>query len=1334
MANEKLINSRVQLKIDSDSNWARATTFIPKDGEPIIYSTDNDIVRIKIGDGSTAVNDLQFINVPYRTIITEPNTEVYEIVDEWLKDCWNQHVLLRDGEHLYLVYFSHDLEHSSDPVLRVTCLDNGGHQFVIWTEEVAYSPWIDFQQKVWKNSFQSIYEGHAAECDDPFVLCKPYSQGENGYVGHIQETTVQYQTVSGDFPKVTTSNNQSITTEKAFLSHFDTGLSEQVTITDLLNVYSLYYADTCSGMRLGSSKNVGSITITCPHEFEIRYISYFSYNSSTGEIVGQDDSWISIDGNKSYLGVGASGSVTFTGGTHTISTCVDENGTHQGRIIITGFSVMSSSEPVAEYTYHELARLEDITAEIDDLVDNTLASMQQEINDIRVDDIQQDQTIKELQNTLGTTQIYDVKSSLPKAGPEHLDGKIFQFKDNLYKCIANGEGDNQEYSLALAGTSEITVAQLTQENSPVYGELGKVFKKNVEIATTLTKVFRNNDSIKLGSSSATGSITFMSLHNLPVNKVTIGLKAYNTKGSSFNIEDDWNNIYYVDIPAGNTDEVLFSMTDDDNSDKLVNFTISSLAEANHDKRGCITRLMIDYGNITYEWKNLTAGNQSQISITWQELKDLRDNSLLVPGMQYRITDYECRTATYRQGRYTGYDITKPENHRFDIIVEAISNSVLSEDAHADYHYGPNGELDGYFQKLSFNSDAIDWQFAFRLTSNNSLSSEAYNWTTIDMRTNDKGQLVPVLTIDERPVQYTEYYYEREYAFNDETYLLWRVIEDASLDDAIGVEEYYTWDDTNGIKYILTNKVDLTDLSAVDADTIQVYYAVYDDANEGGRYVQDEIVDTFVAGGYRENLNGDVVPVLWKTDLNEYTEPDYNDTYYYVGNWEYAGDIYDRWDKIEGNQAIAAGYALTNVIVKNNKFIPEVLGIQKIANVPAWTLKYCLDNDVERFNWAANGKTIKILDNEGDIWTRDNHFDDWTVAGNEDWTYSYVLPMNNNVIRVMSLGSMDLHMVEHLCGEPHAVLETDLRKNEDTGEWEAFGGGTGYYTFQAAWEEYDQSLEGRGVIYNLVDEFNNECDWDFKNITFRPEKADYDILSQYYAEAESLNLPEFLYTFHHLANEYGDCASTYIDASMKAMDNHDDALWTVYDNKISAWRGWSDEGFSPALILPACSIMSSRNIPIICDSTIISSYRIYFYEGVRNKVVNSERIFGVDSNHCEFIESLEVKFDNVDYMQLSHGVDINFQNLQSGGSLINSNNITYLGRPGTRASLYVGGGNSSISIRDEQPKYTNRTIVIEPGARPSEYATNLKTIDISADYDDYQTVIISNNTSTGRINI
>ena len=64
MANEKHINSRIQHKHDIEANWLKATTFIPKQGELIIYDIDDnhDYERIKIGDGATIVSNLPFIN------------------------------------------------------------------------------------------------------------------------------------------------------------------------------------------------------------------------------------------------------------------------------------------------------------------------------------------------------------------------------------------------------------------------------------------------------------------------------------------------------------------------------------------------------------------------------------------------------------------------------------------------------------------------------------------------------------------------------------------------------------------------------------------------------------------------------------------------------------------------------------------------------------------------------------------------------------------------------------------------------------------------------------------------------------------------------------------------------------------------------------------------------------------------------------------------------------------------------------------------------------------------------------------------------------------------
>ena len=66
---EKTLNTRIQMKTDPEANWNKATNFIPKNGEIIIYATDatHSYQRLKVGDGTKKVNELPFIN----DIITE---------------------------------------------------------------------------------------------------------------------------------------------------------------------------------------------------------------------------------------------------------------------------------------------------------------------------------------------------------------------------------------------------------------------------------------------------------------------------------------------------------------------------------------------------------------------------------------------------------------------------------------------------------------------------------------------------------------------------------------------------------------------------------------------------------------------------------------------------------------------------------------------------------------------------------------------------------------------------------------------------------------------------------------------------------------------------------------------------------------------------------------------------------------------------------------------------------------------------------------------------------------------------------------------------------------
>lgn len=58
------IKTRIQLKNDTEAHWNLATNFVPKQGEVIIYSADDThpFSRLKVGDGSTNVIDLPFIN------------------------------------------------------------------------------------------------------------------------------------------------------------------------------------------------------------------------------------------------------------------------------------------------------------------------------------------------------------------------------------------------------------------------------------------------------------------------------------------------------------------------------------------------------------------------------------------------------------------------------------------------------------------------------------------------------------------------------------------------------------------------------------------------------------------------------------------------------------------------------------------------------------------------------------------------------------------------------------------------------------------------------------------------------------------------------------------------------------------------------------------------------------------------------------------------------------------------------------------------------------------------------------------------------------------------
>lgn len=87
---------------------------------------------------------------------------------------------------------------------------------------------------------------------------------------------------------------------------------------------------------------------------------------------------------------------------------------------------------------------------------------------------------------------------------------------------------------------------------------------------------------------------------------------------------------------------------------------------------------------------------SLIKVTYAQLKSLRDKSNLMPGMQYRITDYQCTTTQ---------EDTQSAGHQFDIIVTADSKNKLNEKARAILH-----DSDTYFADCNLSA----WQLWYCL--------------------------------------------------------------------------------------------------------------------------------------------------------------------------------------------------------------------------------------------------------------------------------------------------------------------------------------------------------------------------------------------------------------------------------------------------------------------------------------------------------------------------------------------------------------------------------------------------------------------------------------------
>ena len=131
--------------------------------------------------------------------------------------------------------------------------------------------------------------------------------------------------------------------------------------------------------------------------------------------------------------------------------------------------------------------------------------------------------------------------------------------------------------------------------------------------------------------------------------------------------------------------------------------------------------------------------------TYAELKALRDAGELIPGMMYRITDFVTITTQPN---------TQSAGHQFDIVVTALDERTLSEEAMAMMHEG-----DTYFAK----SDIAAWRVWYSLD-----ADTKYSWVT---GANHKGVIYRLIDEYNNDLPYDfkniQFYYDNTwyYTFN-----------------------------------------------------------------------------------------------------------------------------------------------------------------------------------------------------------------------------------------------------------------------------------------------------------------------------------------------------------------------------------------------------------------------------------------------------------------------------------------------------------------------------------------------------------------------------------------
>ena len=315
-----------------------------------------------------------------------------------------------------------------------------------------------------------------------------------------------------------------------------------------------------------------------------------------------------------------------------------------------------------------------------------------------------------------------------------------------------------------------------------------------------------------------------------------------------------------------------------------------------------------------------------VEITYGELKSLRDSGGLVPGMKYRITDYDCVTFQSQ---------TKSAHNQFDVIVTADDERTLNENARAINHkYEVEGERNVSYVSMKYGSSH---QIYF--TSHNgekcvgllfAQDSDRYYWLT-----KMEGEFVNVMS------KYTEGFEPIRVDYADYWGGQHTVQVDRYTSNPIDIQSYdlrleYTGRtiELNGVECYVFDLGDsdyAVSLDGIDYETGLPYYETVAGIRIYGNVVystslEPQSANEIICSYYDESHDEDASGTLYNAILGIAAEPLYSEE------------------------------SVNNTV---EPFTPHDYFAK--SNLSAWELKYALDDPNKRYVWVHAGEDEKNID-------------------------------------------------------------------------------------------------------------------------------------------------------------------------------------------------------------------------------------------------------------------------------------------------------------------------------------------------------------------------------------